>query len=886
MKKAVKRIFITLGVVIGLFLLAAVLIPVLFKDKILAIVKKEMNDNLNATTDFKDVDISLFRNFPRLSVGINELKIVGKDDFKGDTLIAAKSIDVALDLMKAIGGSYDILYIGLIDPRIHAIVHENGAANWNITKPDTAAKKTEEASKPFAMKLRKYEVRNGFIEYNDMLGKMHAIIDRIDHTGGGDFGSDAFTLETKTKIEAFTYIMGNIPYLNKVKTTVDLDLQVDSKNSKYSFNTDKIQLNGLKLSTNGFVQMPDTTTMVMDINFKTPSNDFKDILSLVPGIYTANFKDVKTTGSLALNGAVKGKMTKTEMPAFNVNLEIKDGSFQYPALPQKVNNIQVKLAVNNPDGVPDHTLINLEKGHIELGAEPFDFRLLLKTPISNQWIDASLKGKVDLNNIKNFVKLEDGTKMSGIVTADVSFKGSVAAAQKQKYDDLNASGTINVNYMNYVAKDYPDGVSVASLLLTFNPKNVSVANFKGNYLGTNYSGDGSVDNILGYYFHNEALKGTMHFTADQVDLNKFMGTSTTTANPDTTHVSVFLVPDNLDLGMKVEVGKLKYDKLNLTDLRGGLAIRNQVVALQDVFCHGLDGTIKMTGFYGTKTDKKNPDIDFNYSVEGVDVKKTYESVEMVQKMMPSAKYLTGKISSHLNMSAKLGGDMKPIMNSISGKGDLQMLSGLLSGFPMVEQITSKLNLNQYKSLPIKDLKLFYTIANGRIVVEPYKLKIDQIEAEIAGSTGFDQTIKYGINTAIPTSLMGSQGTAMVNNLLNQANAKGLNLKMGDKVNLAINVGGTVTAPKIETNLKNIAGNAVDNIKNEIKAEVQKKVDSVKNVVKDTVKAIKNQAVNAAKDEIKKQIFGDTSKGNNNGAKKAIDDAAEKAKKGLKGLFGK
>ncbi len=341
MGKLIKRIFITIGIIIGLFLLTAVLVPVFFKDKIMALVKKELNEQLNATTNFKDVNISLFHSFPHLSVSIEQLSIVGKESFKNDTLIAAESIDVALDLMKAINGTYDILNIGLVSPRIHAIVLEDGKANWDITKPTPPSATPAAASQPFAMKLRKYSIEHGYIEYKDEQGKMHVIIDNLDHSGSGDFTSDAFTLATKTTADAITFVSGGIPYLSKVKTAIDLDLGIDNKTSKYTFNTEKIQLNGLRLSTKGFVQMPDTNNMLMDITFNTPSNDFKDILSLVPGIYQSNFKDIKTTGKVTLNGFVKGKYNNKQMPSYQFNLGIQDGSFQYPDLPQKVANIQI-----------------------------------------------------------------------------------------------------------------------------------------------------------------------------------------------------------------------------------------------------------------------------------------------------------------------------------------------------------------------------------------------------------------------------------------------------------------------------------------------------------------------------------------------------------------
>ncbi len=883
-KNVIKRTFITIAIIFGLVLLTAILIPIFFKDKIFAVVKKEMNDNLNANSDFKDINLSLFRHFPNLTVSIENLQIIGKDSFSSDTLISAKSIDVSVDIIAAIGGKYEILNIGLITPRIHAIVHANGAANWNITKPDTTKKATTPTeTKPFELKLRKYEIENAYIEYRDEQGKMATVIENLSHKGSGDFTSEVFTLKTQTTIDAFTFIMGNVPYMSKVNTKIDMDLDINSKTSKYSFNTEKVQLNGLKLTTKGFVQMPDTTNMIMDIQFNTPSNDFKDILSLVPGMYQNSFKDIKTSGKLTLNGFVKGIYNKKQMPAFSFNLGIQDASFQFPLLPQKVSDIQVKLAIDNPDGVIDHTVVNLEKAHLVFGSEPFDFRLVIKNPISNQLIDASAKGKVDLSQVKTFVKLDDGTKMAGIISANVTIKGSGAAAQKKEFDKIDASGTIQMDNLVYASKDYPGGVNINSLLLTFNPKNVSVTNLKGEFNDTKFSGDGSINNMLGYYLHNEALEGVFHFNADKIDANKWMGTSsTTTKDTSKPATAPFAVPNNLNISFVAEVGTIIYDKLNMTNIKGGLSIKDEAAILENISANALDGTIKMSGFYSTKINKMKPDIKFDYSLQSVDIQKMYSSFSMVQKMMPAAKYVNGKLNTELGFTAKLKPDMTPDMNSLTGKGNLLILNGNLSNFPITDQLADKLKLSQFKTITLNDTKIFFSFENGRVTVQPYKMKMNGIDAEIAGSHGFDQTIDYGINMAVPKTILGGESSGIINNLVSQATSKGIPLQVGNTINLSAKIGGTVTKPTVETGLKNAAGNAVDDVKKKVEAEVQKKIDSVKTVVKDTVAAIKKQAVNAAKEEVKKQILG----GGDSTKNKAINNAANEAKKGLNDLFKK
>ena len=69
MKKALKITGISLLVLIAL----AFAIPILFKGKILTIVKNGINKNVNAKVDFKDLSLSLFRHFSKLSVALENV---------------------------------------------------------------------------------------------------------------------------------------------------------------------------------------------------------------------------------------------------------------------------------------------------------------------------------------------------------------------------------------------------------------------------------------------------------------------------------------------------------------------------------------------------------------------------------------------------------------------------------------------------------------------------------------------------------------------------------------------------------------------------------------------------------------------------------------------
>ncbi len=81
MKKFYK---IILGIIFFLFL-SLLIAPVLFQDKIISLVKKTANENLNAKIDFSDVNLNFFSDFPNASIGIENISIINTEPFEGDT---------------------------------------------------------------------------------------------------------------------------------------------------------------------------------------------------------------------------------------------------------------------------------------------------------------------------------------------------------------------------------------------------------------------------------------------------------------------------------------------------------------------------------------------------------------------------------------------------------------------------------------------------------------------------------------------------------------------------------------------------------------------------------------------------------------------------------
>ena len=853
-----KKILKVLGIFLLVLIAAAIAIPYFFKGKIMSIVKTELNKQLVADVDFKDVDISLFRHFPRLAVALEDMQVVNRAPFAGDTLFAVKKIDLALNLMSVIkGGKMDIYNVTIQEPRVYAHVNKAGEANWNITKPDTVqASPADTAATQFSLNLQKYSIEDATIRYEDEQGDMGLLIENLDHEGKGDFTQDLFTLQTNTEAEGVTFRYGLIPYLLRTKTTLDADIQIDNKTSTYTLQKSKATLNNLELALQGFFKLVDDSTYGMDLTMKAPSTKFKDILSLVPAIFMQDFDKIKTDGTAAFDGYVKGTYSNTRMPAFGLNLDVKNGFFQYPDLPKPVKNIQIALKIDNADGVPDHTVVNMPSAHLEMDNTPVDLRLLVKTPVSDMYVDGAAKGKLDLSKVTQFVKLEEGTALSGLVDADITAKGNMSAIEKQAYDKFYAAGSILVSNLLYRSKDYPDGIKVNTLSMLFNPKNVSVPKFEGQYMGTNFQANGEVNNMLAYVFKNAPLDGKLSVKADEVNLDKWMGTTTTAeTTADTTALAPFPVPGNLDFNILAQVDKVHYDKLDLTNLSGTLLLKDETVSMQQLKANALQGNMEINGSYSTKNSKTTPDIAMAYNVQSIDIQQAFNAFNTVQALMPLAKFLNGKVTSHLSLKGKLGGDMMPVLSSLTGDGNLLLLEGVLKQFGPVDQLASTLNVNQLKNFSLRDVKTYFAFEDGKVKVNPFKVNVNNISMLVGGTHGFDQSLNYTMQMTLPRSVIGKQGDALVNNLVTQASNKGINVNVSDSVHLNVLLGGNITKPTYKTDLQETASGAINNLKDQAATLVKNKVDTVKTALKDTLQSVKQKAVASVKDELTKQLTG-------------------------------
>ena len=906
-KSLLKRILKWSGITILLLLILIVAAPFIFKDKIVQIVKEEANKNLNAKVDFGEFDLTLFSSFPDFRFKIQKVSVINVEPFKGDTLAYIKELSFDLNIKSVISGEkYQINSLIIDEPKINGIVMADGKANWDIAKAsaDTAAVEPADTSATkFALKLKSLQIKHANITYNDMQGNMSAALKDMNYTLSGDFTQDNFILSNLLEIAELSYNMGGVGYLTKAKTRFKADLDMDMPNMKFTFKENEFDLNELALTFDGFVSMP-KDDIGMDLKFAAKQTEFKSILSLIPSVYSKDFASVKTEGKLKLDGMAKGTMHTSAdgksdtYPSFEVNLGIANAMFKYPSLPKSVNNINIDVHVENKKDYLDATVIDVNKFHLEMAGNPINMWAHVKTPISDPDLAAEIKGVINLASVKEFVPMEAGDEMSGVVTADIAAAGRMSSIDKKEYDKFKMSGSLAIDKMNYKTTTLPYAVMLNAMKLNFTNQFVELAAFDALMGKSDVKANGKIDNFMQYIFKDSLIVGHFNVQSNLMDLNELMASSepTTAAQPaaaDTAAMTVAEVPGNIDFILNANITKLLYDNLVIDNMNGNIEIKKRKVDMTNLNLGLLGGKVLMNGYYET-TNPKKPTVDLSFKVDNFDIQKTFAAFNTVQKLAPIGQYAKGMFTATLeNFKADLDQTMSPILSTLHGNGVFKTSSVTVGGFPAFVKLGEALKIEQLKNLNIQNVMAEYEFKDGRVNLRnPVKVKIDKIDAEITGSTGFDQTIDYNWKMTVPTEMFGAQANNMVAGLLGQASsAIGTTVSMPKTVKVNVGFGGTVMNPTVKTGTKageagaSIKDQAVTAVKDKANEEAQKiladaqaQVEKLKadaQVASDKLKAEGYAAADKQVEDVKNPIAKIAAKKAAEVAKKEVDKQAQK-----------
>jgi hypothetical protein len=265
----------------------------------------------------------------------------------------------------------------------------------------------------------------------------------------------------------------------------------------------------------------------------------------------------------------------------------------------------------------------------------------------------------------------------------------------------------------------------------------------------------------------------------------------------------------------------------------------------------------MNGSVSTK--EKTPNFKMDLGLNQVDIQQSFTQLDMLKKIAPIAGVINGKLNSTIQLSGNLdAGKMTPDLKTISGDLAGQLLSTTInpSNAEILTALSANLKFIDLKKLNLNDVKAKLSFKDGKVNVNPFDIKYQDIKVTVGGTHGFDQTMNYNLKLDVPAKYLGAEA----NKLIAKLSPSDANKLENIPVNAVLT--GTFKSPKVTTDMKSAVSNLTTLL---VKQQKEKLV---------------NQGTNALKD-----LLNGTKKDTSN-TKTPKEDLKTKAEGLIKGFFGK
>ncbi|WP_375562559.1 AsmA-like C-terminal region-containing protein [Bernardetia sp. OM2101] len=478
---------------ITLFISVLIAPYILYKnqDFIAEKVTEKLNEMQVGHTTLGGLHISPFKNFPYISVDLEDLKFYSSDDETQRPVYAFEDVYIGFDAWKLLGGEYTIKKVVVQKGELHIIRFEDSTINLVLAKslnPKELKTELEKAEKDennhFHLDLKSIELVDIFVEKEDRL-ENNLVQTQIKKAKSTFIYNTSF-IDNHLDID-FELVDLNLHkmdfFVNKHINIIS-DIHYNLKDNYLDIDPSELHIEGGIFGLEGRIDIENDIFMDLVVSGKKP--DFKLITSFAPPDVYKKLEKYRNEGEVYFKGIIQGK-AMGNAPQITLEFGCKNAHFINPNSSKSINDLSFagfytngeehnlktsELYLENLSGKPNESfvkgsfhVINFDDPYFSIDLhsnlnltslyELFELDMV-KDLKGQAIIDMNIDELLDANDIQSILgKLKDGTD-SRIILKDVSFSAPDYYPHPIKNLNAKASfvgGKLQIDYFDIAIED-------------------------------------------------------------------------------------------------------------------------------------------------------------------------------------------------------------------------------------------------------------------------------------------------------------------------------------------------------------------------------------------------------------------------------------------------
>ena len=500
-----------------LILLAGIAAGILYtqQERLVNLAVTELNKKVPGELVVGGSDLSLFQNFPYISIGLKNVKLLPTKIAGVTPIYEAERMFIGFSIKDILNQQYHVKVILLKNGHLDLI--EDSTGELNVIKavtlaPDTTTKTTAKAQ-PLDLDIKKFVLKGMRVTYRDPRSgqRIEADITRIQTAFRDEDGK--INVESKGSFLLDFIRRGDTTLFRHKHLETDLSLSFDQKTKFLRLPLGKLKLEDAAFNVTGSVDL--LHDPVVDLRIMGDKPDFRQLFAFAPQSVAKELKHFKYDGELSFDGTVKGAIKAGQQPLIALNFSCKNAYLHNTEAKRKLDSLSFKGFYTNG---ADRSLKTSELRLTDMSARPdkgrFTGNFVLRD-FTDPKILMQVNSELELGFFGAFLGIKDLERLSGHINLKMNFKELVDLSLPEKELSQLTEGIqseLTVTNLSFRAPSYAYTIEHLNLHAAMKDGSVKLDSLSCKIGNSDFHCSASLDDLPAL-FHHQQKPVNLNFSA-------------------------------------------------------------------------------------------------------------------------------------------------------------------------------------------------------------------------------------------------------------------------------------------------------------------------------------------------------------------------------------
>lgn len=564
MKRRIRKILLraVLIPILILIVLVVAAVGILYnqQQRLVTMAVGELNKQLPGRLAVGGSEISVFQNFPYISIGLNDVKFYPTKAGSDKPIYEAERMFTGFSLSDILKQQYHVKVIALRNGHLDLVQDSTGELNIveaSKMTPDTTHVASS-GSSPLDLAIKKIVLKNMTISYLDKHSGQHIVshIDKIHSSVENDSARLIADLQGGMEVD-YTH-PGDTTLFRHKHLETDIKLAYDKPSQVLKLSEGKLKLEDAVFDVTGTADL--LHDLAVDIHVTGDKPDFSQLFSFAPPEVAKELKHFKYDGHLAFDGKVKGKLKGGGQPLIEVSFSCSNAWLHNTKANKKLDSLAFKGFYTNGAG---HCLKTSELRMLNMSARPgegiFKGDFVLRD-FTDPKVSMRVNSELELGFIGDFLGIKDLQRITGHISLKMDFKELVDLTLPEQNMDKLTQGIqseLTVRNLTFRIPNYPFNIENLNMHAAMKGGLVKMDSLICKIGHSDFRMDASISDLPALFHHQEKpVQVTFNAHSDKIILRELLNADTARNRKAREEIYGF----NVGLLLETSVNELQHPK--------------------------------------------------------------------------------------------------------------------------------------------------------------------------------------------------------------------------------------------------------------------------------------------------------------------------------------